>query len=101
MAINNQNEVLKNKMMRGQVLRTLTLFYPAPVCLGNLKTALISRGIMLTADTTKIIHYLQDKQYIKISKPNIQEIEDDDLIELTSKGIDLIEGTIEDAGVEL
>jgi hypothetical protein len=97
----NQTEVMKNKMLRGQVLRTLTLFYPSPVDVSGIKSALLTRGLLITADITKVLYYLKDKQYINISKSTITEIEDSDLVELTAKGVDLIEGTIDDPGVEI
>lgn len=97
----NQTEVMKNKLLRGQILKTLTLFYPSPVNVNSLKTALMTRGVMATADITKTLHYLKDKEYIRITEGKIQEIEDDDLVELTAKGVDLMEGTIEDPGVEI
>lgn len=97
----DQTQIIKNKMMRGQVLRTLTLFYPSPVTIGNLKSALITRGMTVTAEISKILHYLQDKKYIKLREGAIKDIVDDDLIELTALGIDLMEGTIEDAGVDI
>jgi len=95
----NQTDVMKNKMLRGQVLKTLTLFYPAPVDISNIKTALMTRGYIITADSMKVLHYLQDKGYIRMTENKIQDIDDSDLVELTAKGVDLIEDTIEDAGV--
>jgi hypothetical protein len=97
----DQVQVVKNKMMRGQVLRTLALFYPSPITISNLKSALITRGMTLTADTTKVLHYLADKKYIKVTKGNLAEIEDDDLIELTASGVDLLEGSVDDLGVDI
>lgn len=97
----NQTEVMKNKMLRGQVLRTLTLFYPSPVDMQGIKSALITRGLFITADIVKVIHYLDDKEYIKTRESKIGEIEDSNLIELTAKGVDLIEGTITDSGVDI
>lgn len=97
----NTTQVLKNKLMRGQVLRTLTLFYPDPVSVGSLKSALLTRGITATAETINILHYLQDKGYLKMTEAKITDINDDDLVSLTAKGVDLMEGTIEDPGVEV
>lgn len=96
-----QTEVIKNKMLRGQILRTLTLFYPSPVDVNGIKSALLTRGMFVSADILKPLHYLEDKQYIKISEAKISDLKDSDLIGLTAKGIDLMEGTIEDLGVDI
>lgn len=94
-------EIVKNKRMRGQILRTLALFFPSPVDVAGLKSALLARGMIISADVSKTLYYLKDKDYIKISKNKITDIEDDDLVELTAKGVDLIEETIQDPGVEV
>lgn len=92
---------MKNKMLRGQVLRTLALFYPDSVSVNGIRSALISRGVTFSADMTKILHYLEDKEYITVTAIKLSEIKDDDQVELTAKGVDLIEETIDDPGVEL
>lgn len=94
-------EIVKNKRMRGQILRTLALFFPSPVDVAGLKSALLARGMIISADVSKTLYYLKDKDYIKISKNKVTDIEDYDLVELTAKGVDLIEETIEDPGVEV
>lgn len=97
----DQVEVMKNKRLRGQVLRTLTLFYPSKVDVSGVKSGLLTRGMVISADISKVLHYLKDKGYIKTSESKITEFEDSDLVELTAKGVDLIEGTITDAGVDI
>jgi hypothetical protein len=97
----NQTQVMKNKIYRGQLLRTLTLFYPNPVDISSLKTALMTRGIVVTAEISNILHYLQDKQYIRVTEGRIVDLSDSDLIELTAKGVDLMECTITDPGVDV
>lgn len=94
-------QVMKNKRLRGQVLRTLSLFYPTAVDVGTIKSALLTRGITVSAETATVLHYLADKEYIRIIEAKITEIEDSDLVELTAKGVDLIEGTVNDAGVDM
>ena len=94
-------QVTKNKMLRGQFLRTIALFYPSPISLKNLKTSLLSKGMTVEADVAKVVSYLQDKGYIRFTQGNIHGFEDDDMIELTAQGVDLIEGTITDGGVDM
>lgn len=94
-------QVTRNKMLRGQFLRTAALFYPNPISLRNIKISLMTKGMTIEADVAKVVHYLADKGYIKVTQGCIQGFEDDDTIELTAKGIDLIEGTISDPGVDM
>lgn len=94
-------QVTKNKMLRGQFLRTAALFYPTPISLKNIKTSLVTAGMNAAADVTKVISYLEDKGYITYTQGCIQGFEDDDLIKLTAKGVDLLEGTIDDPGVDI
>ncbi len=94
-------QTTKNKMYRGQVIKTLGFFYPDPMSVEDLKGALIARGITITADTLKVLHYLADKEYIRIKEGGHREFQDDDIVELTAKGIDLLEATIIDPGVIL
>lgn len=96
-----QVAITRNKIMRGQVLKTLALFYPDPIDISGIKSALMTRGITATADSIKVLHYLQDKKYIKITANKFQEITDGDLIEMTALGVDLIEDTIQDPGITI
>lgn len=96
-----QTEIMKNKMLRGQILRALSLFYPSPVDVNGIKASLATRGMFVSADVLKPLHYLKDKGYVNVNEPNIMEIKDSNLVELTAKGIDLIEGTIDDPGVDI
>lgn len=97
----DHTEIMKNKMLRGQILRALSLFYPSPVDVNGIKASLATRGMFVSADVLKPLHYLEDKGYINIDEPKIMEIKDSNLIGLTAKGIDLIEGTIDDPGVDI
>lgn len=94
-------QIARNKMLRGQFLRTIVLFYPSPISLKNLKTSLLAKGMTVEADVAKVVSYLQDKGYIRFTPGKIPEFEDDDMVELTAKGVDLLEGTIADPGVEI
>lgn len=97
----DEKQTTKNKMYRGQVIKTLGFFYPDPMSVEDLKGALIARGITITADTLKVLHYLADKEYIRLKESGSREFDDDDIVELTAKGVDLLEATIIDPGVIL
>lgn len=96
-----QIQVEKNRAQRGKIVRTLGLFYPDPMELSTLKTSLIQSGQINVAETEKHLHYLKGKDYITMNDGFIKETTEDDLICLTSKGVDLVEGTIADPGVML
>jgi hypothetical protein len=94
-------QALKNRQLRGVVLRSLALFYPSPITIRSLKGALLERGLTITADTQKVLHYLEDKGYIRTREGNLIEMADDELVELTAQGVDLLEGTSSDPGVDI
>ena len=97
----DETQVLKNKQMRGQIIRTLALFYPDTSTVSNIRAALITRGITSTGEMDKHLTYLEDKKYITVQDGFIRDAKDDDIVTLTAKGVDLVEGTIQDLGVIL
>lgn len=97
----DETQALKNKQMRGQLLRTLALFYPDTSTVSNIRAALITRGITSTGEMNKHLTYLEDKEYIRVKDGYIKDAKEDDIVTLTAKGIDLVEGTINDPGVIL
>lgn len=102
-----QKDVLKNRQYRGQVMRIVAMFYPAPVTVKQLKLALQEYGLTYTADIDKHIHYLADDSdkrhppYVRREDGFIKELLDDDKIYITKTGIKLIEGSIQDDDVLL
>ncbi len=92
----SEKEIILNKQHRGQIMRVASMFYPTPVSIRQIKISLAEYGITVTADTDKHLYYLADKGYIR------QDDKDEGgLVYITSKGIDLVEGTIEDEGLYL
>lgn len=102
-----QKEVLKNRQYRGQIMRIVAMFYPAPVTIKQLKLALQEYGMLHTAEIDKHIHYLADSSdpaspaYIRREEGFVKELTDDDKIYITKAGIGLVEGSIQDDGVLL
>jgi len=82
-------------------MRILVLFYPSPVSVKDLKLSLMEYGINNQADTSKHLFYLEDKCYLTCSEGFVSEFNDDNLVTITAKGIDLVEGTIGDDGLYL
>lgn len=101
--MNNMDRIQseKNKAQRGKIIRTLGLFYPDPMELSALKSTLIQSGQINVAETEKHLHYLKGKDYITMDDGFLKDTTEDDLICLTSTGVDLVEGTIDDPGVML
>lgn len=91
---------MKNKIFRGRVLRTLDNYYPKAIELREVKATLQSGGMTVISDIYRIIDYLIDKGYVK-SLDGGEMLKDNDLIKLTSRGIDLLENTITDEGVNV
>lgn len=94
-------QALRNKALRGQIMRTLSLFYPDSTTISNVRTALLIKGQNNVAETESHLHYLKGKGYIEVCDGISKDCSDDDMVTLTSKGVDLIEGSIEDPGVML
>lgn len=93
-------QAMKNKMFRGRVLRTLDNYYPKAIELREVKATLQSGGMTIISDIYRIIDYLIDKGYVK-SLDGSEMLADDDLVKLTAKGVDLLENTITDEGVNV
>ena len=94
-------EILQNKQFRGQIMRIGAMFYPTPVTVRQIKISLQEYGIGTAADIIKHLVYLEGKSYISCESGTIGDNKDDDRIMITSKGIDLVEGTINDDGLYL
>lgn len=97
----DQKDVLRNKQYRGQIMRVVAMFYPSPTVIKQVKLALQEYGMNYLAEIDKHLFYLEDKGYIRRAEGFIRNFADDDKIYITAKGIDLIEGTIDDDGLLL
>lgn len=103
----NQAEILKNRQYRGQIMRVVAMFYPAPVTVKQLKLALQEYGMTYGADIDKHIHYLADDTdkksppYIRVEDGFLRDVTEDDKVYITKTGIKLIEGSIVDSDVLL
>lgn len=89
------------KRLRGYILKALDLFYPSYTSVDSLQRSMMATQMTESLDITPSIDYLQDRGYIDV-KPietdfGIRLIN----IKLTSKGVDVLEGTTVDLGVIL
>ena len=89
----NDITAIKNREIRGCIIRALAKSDGRPISQKSLAMALIS----MTTDLAPHLYYLGDKGYIRASA-----VEDDDIhgincvVQLTAKGFDLAEGSIAD-----
>ena len=94
-------KVAEAKMLRGDIIEKLYLYYGQDIRITVLKSALRVKGYVNDDDIKKAIYYLggEGKRYIhvEVNKNNWM----DSLIWLTPSGINLAEGDIEDKGVVL
>lgn len=92
-------EAIKNKEVRGCIMRALALSQFNPISNHALQMGLIEKS----TDIMPQVLYLKDKGYIRVddvSKENLGGIQF--VVNLTAKGVDLIEGSITpDPGVSL
>lgn len=92
--------IVLQKQLRGNILHWLRSQYPGALNEQNLEHFVLQAGGS-AADLPGLLQYLSDKGYIEV-KPAGEEIGlPMKLIRLLPTGIDLLEGTITDPGVDL
>lgn len=65
---------------------------------------MMAAGIILSPDISKYLDYLQGAGYIEFTEKKVTAYSayaNDAVIKLTKAGVDLVEGTIDDAGVDI
>ena len=70
----------------------------------QLTNALVADGMIFSPDISKYLDYLADGGYIEFSGKRVNAYNvyrKDGVVQLTKKGVDLVEGTIEDPGVDV
>lgn len=103
----SQGEKLKNRQLRGQIMRTVSLFHPSPVTVNQLKLALREYGMINEADVEKHLYFLAEDSdpnsppYIRTEQGFIEGLRDNDKVYITKAGIRLVEGDIDDDAVML
>lgn len=91
-------KTMRNKAIRGHILYLLNLSHPTPTTGKVLETGMLSSMLVASPDISAYLDYLIDRGYIdRIDKPEYGLR----YYKLTSRGIDLLEGTITDNGVLL
>lgn len=100
-----QAEVKQNKAIRGYIIRCLVKGYNNQALTRQLSSSLYAANLIISPDISKYLDYLRDAGYIEIVADRkvtaYTAYASDAVIKLTRKGVDLVEGTIEDAGVDV
>lgn len=97
-----RNEVEQNKAIRGYIVRSLVKGSQNRLLVRQIANALVDSGLIVSPDVSKHLSYLADGGYIEFLNKRLNAYNvyrEDAVIRLTKKGVDLVEGTIEDAGV--
>ncbi len=97
-------EVAKNKAIRGYIIRALAKGSQNSLLVRQVTNALVGDGLILSPDISKHLEYLQEAGYLAFTGRTANAYNayrKDAVIKLTKKGVDLVEGTIEDPGVDV
>lgn len=101
-------EITRAKELRNDIISRLYTIYPNDTALLTLKNLLRYKSYHSENDIKKAVYYLEGRGYIAVGFPAnefagnrtaIQTEEQENVIRLTPKGINLAEGDIEDVGV--
>lgn len=97
-------EVQQNKAVRGYILRSLAKGCTNSALVRVVTNALIQDRMIVTPDISKYVDYLVSAGYIEFTNVRVNAYnayKNDAVIKLTKAGVDLLEGTIQDPGVEV
>ncbi len=99
-----EQEVSKNKAIRGYIIRALAKGNKNTLLVRQITNALVADGLIYSPDISKHIEYLEEAGYIVFTSRTANAYNayrKDAVIKLTRKGVDLLESTIDDPGVDV
>lgn len=96
-----EQEVSKNKAIRGYIVRALAKGSQNALLVRQITNALVADGLIYSPDISKPIEYLQEAGYVTFTDRSVNAYRKDSIIKLTRKGVDLVEGTINDPGIDV
>ena len=97
-----QAEIKQNKAIRGYIIRCLVKGFNNTALTRQISNSMMAAGLIISPDISKYLDYLQG--YIEFTAEKVTAYTayaNDAVIKLTKAGVDLAEGTIEDAGVDI
>lgn len=99
-----EQEVSKNKAVRGYIIRALAKGNQNALLVRQITNALVGDGLILSPDISKHLEYLEEAGYIMFTNRTANAYNAyrrDAIIRLSRRGVDLVEGTIDDPGVDV
>lgn len=97
-------EIKQNKAIRGYIIRSLVKGHQNSLLLRQITNSLVADGLIVSPDISKHLDYLVEAGYISFTDRTVNAYNayrKDAVIKLTKAGVDLVEGTIEDPGVDI
>ena len=97
-------EIKQNKAIRGYIIRCLVKGYNNSALTRQIANAMMAAGLIISPDISKHLDYLHGAGYVKFTNEKVTAYtaySKDAVVKLTKSGIDLVEGTIEDPGVDV
>lgn len=97
-------QAAENKSNRGYILRCLAKGNKYQMLVRQIVNTMTAAGLIISPDISKQLTYLEEKGYIAFTDRKVTSYsayENDAMVKLTAKGIDLVEGTIDDDGVDV
>lgn len=89
-----------NSEARGYILKVLQISYPRSMNTQTIDVCLVDAGMPVgPGELCAFLDYLAEREYINVKKKGLHEIASKKIVTLTAKGVDLLEGTIADPGV--
>lgn len=97
------NQAQQNKTIRGYIMRMLARNAQNTLLCHQLSRRLIEDKLAGTPDIAKHLEYLHQKGYIQfVGKDTAYTVQaNDGPVSLTANGVDLVEDSIEDPGVDI
>ena len=95
-----QAEIKQNKAIRGYIIRCLVKGFNNTALTRQISNSMMAAGLIISPDISKYLDYLQGAGYIEFTAEKVTAYTayaNDAVIKLTKAGVDLAEGTIEDA----
>nr|WP_032122810.1 hypothetical protein [Clostridium amazonitimonense] len=97
-------QVQQNKAIRGYIIRSLVKGPQNALLIRQITNSLVADGMIVSPDISKHLDYLKEAGYINFVDKTVNAYNvyrKDAVIKLTKKGVDLVEGTLEDPGVDV
>ncbi len=94
----------QNKAIRGYIVRSLVKGPQNRLPVKQISNILMQTGMIISPDISKYLDYLHEAGYIEFTPEKITAYtaySKDAIVKLTRKGVDLVEQTFDDDGVDI